>query len=152
MVAKIIFSKITNRNETLRKLKKKWRFWRVFRFFFLRSKKKNFFPKISWLFNQRRIIWHQLSVIYGKKIKNLAYTNHKAKKIFNTKFCFVLCKLELRLNILILRMGFVNKLQEVNFYISKSQLIVNNVRKNKRYLVSIKDLITFTLTPLIFFF
>lgn len=131
-----------------RKLKKKWRFWRVFRFYFLRRKKKNFFSKINWLFNQRRIVWHQLSVIYGKKIKNLVYTNHKSKKIFNSKFGSILCKLELRLNILLIRIGFVTKLQQADFLISNYQITVNFFVKHKRYLLSKNDLIFFKTTCL----
>jgi len=135
-----------DRSPIFRKLKKKWRFWRVFRFYFLRSKKKNFFPKINWLFNQRRIIWHQLSVIYGKKIKNWVYTNHKSKKIFNSKFGSILCKLELRLNVLLVRMGFVNKLRQADFFIFEGKVKVNFFVKHKRYSVCKNDLIFFIIT------
>lgn len=150
MLKKITPLKISNcnKNFVLWKLKKKWRFWRVFRFYFLRSKKKIFFPKINWLFNQRRIIWHQLGVMYGKKIKNLAYVNHNSKVTFNTKFGGVLCKLELRLNVLILRMGFVNKLQQADFIISTGKCVVNNVIKHKRYFLSAGDLTAFKITYL----
>lgn len=150
MLKKIIRSKSASRNKSfiLWKLKKKWRFWRVFRFYFLKSKKKNFFPKINWLFNQRRIIWHQLAVMYGKKIKNQAYTNHKSKVIFDSKFGSVLCKLELRLNILMVRMGFVNKLQQSDVLISNSKVIVNTSVKHKRYSVRTGDLISFRISSL----
>jgi len=126
-----------------RKLKKKWRFWRMFKFFFLRRKKKFFFPKIRWLFSQKRIIWHQLSTMYGKNIKNRAYNNFKSKIIFNTKFAFVLSKLELRLNILLLRMSFVNKLLQANVVILKKKIKINSIIKHQNYLVSIGDLINY---------
>lgn len=144
MLKKIIRSKAKNYTKqfVFRKLKKKWRFWRVFRFYFLRTKKKHFFPKIKWLFNQRRIIWHQLAVIYGKKIKNWAYTNHKSKIIFNSKFGSILCKLELRLNILMLRMNFVNKLQQADSFISDGNIVVNGVCKHKRYSLQKSDVIS----------
>ena len=150
MLRKIIRSTVVNSNNsfTLRKLKKKWRFWRVFRFYFLRSKKKTFFPKKNWLFNQRKIIWHQLSTMYGKRIKNLAYKTSKSKVIFNSKFGSVLCKLELRLNVLMVRMGFVNKLQLVNRFISGGKVSVNFIIKDKKYSVRIGDLISFIMPSL----
>jgi ribosomal protein S4 len=86
--------------------------------------------------------------MYGKKIKNLAYVNHNSKVTFNTKFGGVLCKLELRLNVLILRMGFVNKLQQADFIISTGKCVVNNVIKHKRYFLSAGDLTAFKITYL----
>jgi ribosomal protein S4 len=86
--------------------------------------------------------------MYGKKIKNQAYTNHKSKIIFSSKFGSVLCKLELRLNVLMVRMGFVNKLQQSDVLISKSKVIVNNNIKHKRYSVRIGDLISFIISSL----
>lgn len=144
MLKKIIRSKAKNSTKqfVFWKLKKKWRFWRVFRFYFLRTKKKHFFPKIKWLFNQRRIVWHQLAVMYGKKIKNWAYTNHKSKIIFNSKFGSILCKLELRLNILMLRMSFVNKLQQADSLISDGNIVVNGVCKHQRYSLQKSDVIS----------
>ena len=131
------------RSFKLRKLKKKWRFWRLFKFYFLRRKKKFFFSKIRWLFNQKRMIWHQLSTMYGKNIKNEAYVNHKSRVIFNSKFGSILCKLELRLNVLVLRMFFVSKLQHANSLIAQKQIKVNGIVKQKKYLVSTGDLITY---------
>ena len=81
--------------------------------------------------------------MYGKKIKNEAYNNFKSKKIFNSKFALVLRKLELRLNILLLRTGFVDKLLKINFLIKKNEIKVNSVLKHKNYLVSIGDLIEY---------
>jgi hypothetical protein len=150
MLKKIIRSKTACRNNSFVfwKLKKKWRFWRVFRFYFLRSKKKIFFPKKNWLFNQRRIIWHQLSAMYGVKIKNWAYTSNKSKVIFNSKFGSVLCKLELRLNILMTRMGFVNKLRQADSLIFGGKVSVNSVIKYKRYPTRAGDLISFIIPSL----
>jgi hypothetical protein len=125
------------------KLKKKWRFWRSFKFYFLRQKKKFFFPRISWLFNQKRIIWHQLSVIYGKKIKNQAYSHHKSKFLFNSRFGGLLTRLELRLNIILLRLCFIDKLQKANEIIKCGNVRVNSICKHSRYLVSKNDLIIY---------
>jgi len=128
------------------KVKKKWRFWRLFKSQFLRHKKKYFFFKIKWIFNQKRILWHQLSVIYGKKIKNRAYRTSKSKVIFNSKFANILCKLELRLNILLLRTHFVNKILQADNLISRKKVVVNGVSKHKQYLVSEGDLVEVLVT------
>jgi ribosomal protein S4 len=125
------------------KLKKKWRFWRSFKFYFLRQKKKFFFPRISWLFNQKRIIWHQLSVIYGKKIKNQAYSHHKSKFLFNSRFGSLLTQLEIRLNIVLLRLCFTDKLQKANEIIESGNIRVNSAYKHSRYLLSKGDLIIY---------
>jgi ribosomal protein S4 len=86
--------------------------------------------------------------MYGKKIKNLAYVNHKSKLTFNSKFGGVLCKLELRLNVLIIRMGFVNKLQQADFIISAGKCMINNITKHKRYSLSVGDLTSFKVASL----
>jgi ribosomal protein S4 len=86
--------------------------------------------------------------MYGKKIKNLAYTKHKSKVIFNSKFGGVLCELELRLNVLMLRMGFVKKLQQADFIISAGRFVVNNVIKHKRHSLSVGDLTSFKISSL----
>jgi ribosomal protein S4 len=86
--------------------------------------------------------------MYGKKIKNLAYTNHKSRVTFNSKFGFILSKLELRLNVLMLRMGFVNKLQQADFIISLGEFVVNNVIKHKRYSLLVGDLTSFNISSL----
>ena len=121
----------------------------MFKFYFLRRKKKIFFTKLKWFFYQKRIIWHQLATIYGKKIKNLVYSNHKVKTIFNSKFGKILSKLELRLNIIIIRLGFVNKLLEANELIKNKEVLVNGLVKNKYYIISVSDLLL--LKPMNFF-
>jgi len=125
------------------KLKKKWRFWRLFRSQFLRHKKKYFFFKIKWIFNQKRILWHQLSVIYGKNIKNRAYRTSKSKVIFNSKFANILCKLELRLNVLLLRTYFVNKILYADSLINNKKIIVNGLSRHKEYLLSEGDFVEY---------
>jgi hypothetical protein len=129
----------TNKKFIRKKLKKKWRFWRLYKLFFLRQKKKNFFCKIKWLFNEKRIIWHQLSQIYGKKIKHIIYANHCSKKIFNSKFDSLLVKLELRLNIILFRINFLKKLLFVNSL--KNLFFVNGSIKHINYQVCSNDLI-----------
>ena len=125
-----------------RKLKKKWRFWRLFRNFFLRKHRKRNFTRIKWVLNQKRIIWHQLANIYGKKIKNLIFSNHKTKKIFDTKFDGLLQKLELRLGILLVRMNFCKTLLISNVNILNAKIVVNGKKKHPNYQVQINDLIS----------
>jgi ribosomal protein S4 len=98
---------------------------------------------LLWLFKKKRILWHQLSSTYGKNIKNIVYNNCKIKVIFNTKFIAVLRNLELRLNILLLRMCFVKKLLQSNALIYNKKILVNGKIKNKRYLLSVGDLIVY---------
>jgi len=143
MLTKIIRNKKKTSRFITWKLKKKWSFWRVFKFYFLRRKNFFFFFKTRWLFNQKRIIWHQWSVIYGKKIKNKAYTNHKSRIIFNSRLNTILCKLELRLNILLIRMRFVNKLLRANSIIFNQQIIVNSTFKHHKYIVCAGDLVRY---------
>jgi ribosomal protein S4 len=80
--------------------------------------------------------------MYGKKIKNYAFANHRSKKIFNSKFGSILCKLELRLNVLLVRIGFVDKLLKASSLILTGKIKINNIRKNKRYVISSNDLIS----------
>ena len=126
-----------------KKAKKKWRFWRAFKFYFLRRKKKFYFFRMKWLFNKKKILWRQLSVVYGKRIKNKVYHNNKSKVIFNKRFMFILRNLELRLNVLLVRLHFVTKLLQANIVILKNKVRVNGEAKHKCYLVSIGDLITY---------
>jgi ribosomal protein S4 len=86
--------------------------------------------------------------MYGKKIKNYAYMKNKSKAIFNSKFGSILCKLELRLNVLMVRVGFVNKLQKVNSFISSGKVSVNFIIKDKNYYVRVGDLISFIIPSL----
>lgn len=61
--------------------------------------------------------------------------------LFNSRFGSILCKLELRLNILLIRTFFVPKLLQANLMIFKKKIIVNNFFKHEKYIVSIGDLI-----------
>ena len=126
-----------------KKAKKKWRFWRAFKFYFLRRKKKFYFFRMKWLFNKKKMLWHQLSVVYGKQIKNRVYHKNKSKVIFNKRFIFILRGLELRLNILLVRLNFVTKLLQADIIILKNKVMVNGKAKHKWYLVSVGDLIMY---------
>ena len=81
--------------------------------------------------------------MYGKNIKNLAYNNFKSKIIFNSKFILTLCKLELRLNILLLRLCLVEKLLQSNFLIKKKKIKINCRDRHKNYLVLVGDTIEY---------
>ncbi len=123
------------------KLKKKWRFWRTFKFYFLKDKTLRFFTKIKWFFNQKRIIWRHLATMYGKKIKSLVFNNVSKKIVFDGPFFLTLAFFELRLNILIVRMGFATKLFIANELIRKGDILINNKKKSIHYLTRIKDVV-----------
>jgi ribosomal protein S4 len=129
------------RNYEKKKLKKKWRFWREFKFFFLNNQKKNFFTRLKWICNQKRIIWHQISSIYGKKIKNLAYNTNKYKLAFNSRFFNLLVFLETRLNIVLLRLAFFLKLLQANKSIIAKNVFVNKKSKNSNYILKSGDIL-----------
>ena len=80
--------------------------------------------------------------MYGKKIKNLIYTNHRTSKIFNAKFDSLLRKLELRLNILLIRINFAPKLLISNQNILNAAILVNGKKKHPNYQVRISDVIS----------
>jgi ribosomal protein S4 len=124
-----------------KKLKKKWRFWREFKFFFLNNQKKKFFTRSKWICNQKRIIWHQISSMYGNKIKNLAYNTNKYKLTFNSRFFNLIIFLETRLNITLLRLGFCSKLLHANKNIADQIVYVNNRWKNENYVLKIGDIL-----------
>ena len=124
-----------------RKLKKKSRFWRLFKKFFLKKKRKTSFYRLNWLINHKRIMWHQLTSVYGKKIKNILYSGHTNKKIFNTKFDNVLRKLELRLCVLLVRINLVRNLVIAQEYIKDSKIVVNGKKKHPNYQIRLQDLI-----------
>jgi len=123
------------------KLKKKWRFWRSFRFFFLRRKSLSFFSKLKWLFNQKRIIWYFFSGLYGKKIKFFFYKKTSGKIAFGKFFFLITAILELRLNVLSVRMRFTSKLLEANNLIGSGIILVNGYKKQVNFLTSIHDVI-----------
>jgi len=56
---------------------------------------------------------------------------------------FILRNLELRLNILLIRLHFVTKLLQANIIILKNKVRVNGKVKHKYYMVSVGDLITY---------
>lgn len=123
------------------KLKKKWRFWRSFKFYFLRKKSLSHFLKLKWFFNQNRIMWHYFVGLYGKKIKSLVFNKIGTKFAFGKPFMSMISFFELRLNVLILRMRFAYKQLEANLLILKGLILVNGIKKSKNYLVCINDII-----------
>jgi ribosomal protein S4 len=128
------------------RLKKKWRFWRNFKRFFLGQKKRKLFSKLKWMFAQKKIIWHQLASFYGKNVKKLMYSKNQVKLAFGTRFFNVLPLLELRLNIFILRARFASKLLEANTLINSGKILVNTLPKQKRYVVRIGDTVQYLST------
>ena len=124
-----------------KKLKKKWRFWRQFKFYFLKLKKKNFFFKLKWIFSQRKILWHQFAEYYGKGIKHLAFIKNQSKRAFNTNFFSILIRLENRINIILVRLSIFSKLLQANTYIANNKITVNNKLKSYNFLITVGDII-----------
>lgn len=125
-----------------KKFQKKWRFWRIFKIFF-KKKKITKFDTIQYSFNKKRIIWHQMKILYGKKIKKLIYSKNQWKVAYNNDFFNCLVFLELRLNVLLLRIKFVSKLLISNFIIKNNFILVNNNYNNKKnYIVKIGDVLS----------
>jgi len=134
-----------------RKLKKKWRFWRSFKFYFLRKKSLSYFLKLKWFFNQTRIIWHYFKGLYGNKFKHLVFNKTSNKIAFGKSFITIIAFLELRLNILLLRMRFANKQLESNTLIDKGFIVVNGALKTKNYLARVNDIIKKTIVLPLFY-
>ena len=123
------------------KLKKKWRFWRIFKRYFLGRKKKNFFYKLKWAFNQKRILWHQLLALYGKKIKQSVYSKNQTKIMFGSRFFNSLSFLELRLCVLVMRVRFAFKVIEGSKLVDLGLVRVNGSKKTKNYIVRLGDIL-----------
>lgn len=70
------------------------------------------------------------------------YSNHKKKKIFNSKFDNVLQKLELRLSILLVRINFVPSLALAKESIKESNIVVNGKKRHPNYQVKLQDFIS----------
>jgi ribosomal protein S4 len=86
-------------------------------------------------------MWHYFSSLYGKQIKHLVFQKTKKKTAFGKPFFNIVTFLELRLNILLIRMRFVSKLLEANSLLAKKLIDVNGVFKRKNYLVRVNDII-----------
>lgn len=123
------------------KLKKKWRFWRAFKRVFLRKKKKSMFHKLSWVFNNKRVMWHQIYTLYGKCIKHLAYKKTQTKFLFGAKFFQILSFFELRLDILLSRMLLTKSYLKSQILLKNKQVLVNGKVKMRAYITSPGDII-----------
>ncbi len=129
------------------KREKKWRFWRIFKKVFKRTKIQNF-KRIKQHFIKNYILWSQMKILYGRKIKKLIYAKTHWKIAYNNSFCNCLVFLELRLNILSLRIKFVSKLLIANFLIKNMFILINNKPTKKNYIVRIGDNINLLLIVL----
>jgi len=86
-------------------------------------------------------MWHHFSSLYGKQIKFLVFKKTKKKIAFGKPFFSIMAFLELRLNILLIRMRFASKLLEANSLVSAGLVNINGVLKKKSYLVKVNDII-----------
>ena len=86
---------------------------------------------------------HQFSVLYGNKFKHRLHGTIKGKFAFGVRFSNFIYYLELRLNILIVRLRLITKVVLANYLIGLKLICVNGNCKHKNYLVKIGDIFRF---------
>lgn len=86
-------------------------------------------------------MWHHFSSLYGKQIKFLVFQKTKKKIAFGKPFFSVIAFLELRLNVLLIRIRFASKLLEANALVANGSIDVNGSFKQKSYLARVNDII-----------
>jgi ribosomal protein S4 len=79
-----------------------------------------------------------MQILYGKKIKSVLYKAHW-KTAHNSKFYECLILIELRLNIVLLRIKFTSKILVASFLIRKGCVVVNEKQKQKNYILKVGD-------------
>jgi ribosomal protein S4 len=79
-----------------------------------------------------------MKLLYGKKIKSVLYKAHW-KTAHNSNFYKCLVLLELRLNIILLRIKFTSKILVASLLIRKGCVVVNEKQKQKNYIVKVGD-------------
>jgi ribosomal protein S4 len=82
-----------------------------------------------------------MAVLYGRTIKRLNYKKKLTHLLFGVRFFNILSYLELRLDILVFRVGVSSKLRQVQSYINCGSIVVNGLHKKTYYLVHIGDII-----------
>jgi len=85
----------------------------------------------------------QFAVMYGKGLHSRLHRNIKGKFAFGVKFSKFLYYLEFRLNILVVRLRFIEKIILANKLIYNKLICVNGMFRHKWYLVKIGDSIRF---------
>ena len=101
---------------------KKFRFWRLFKSYFLYKKKCKNFLKLGWLFNNRRILKHQFMSIYYLPLKRRCFLHQNYYGYGDSLFNFML-KNELKLSIVLVRSRLT--LNILNCFISIKKKIVS---------------------------
>lgn len=103
------------------KLKKKWRFWRIFKRFFLYKSKISRYNKLKWRYNNIRIAWHQYISLYSPELKNKIFKQLEKTPVKN-KYSLLLLNMELRLSIILIRARFCYN-KPTSYSIVKNRLI-----------------------------
>lgn len=89
-------------------------------------------------------MWHHFCSLYGNGIKFLVFKKTKKKIAFGKPFFSIISFLELRLNILLIRIRFASKLLESNVLVANGSINVNGSFKQKSYLCKVNDIINCT--------
>lgn len=82
-----------------------------------------------------------MAVLYGHTIQRLNYKKKLIKLLFGVRFFNILSYLELRLDILVLRVGILPKLRQSQACINYGLIVVNGLSKKSYYLVRVGDII-----------
>jgi len=83
-----------------------------------------------------------MSSLYGTKtLKKLSFKKTQTKYLFGIRFFKILPFLELRLDVLVLRLGLAFSYFQAREVILKKKILVNGIFKKKHYLVRVGDII-----------
>lgn len=131
---------VIKQNKNVRfKLKKKWRFWRSFKKFFLKRRKKNLFSKLRWRYTQLSNARKYFVSLYGSKFGASLLNRYSKKK---RAFFNFLPSLETKLAVLLTRLLLARSGLVAKDLIKDRLVLVNNVTKNLHYYVKPCDVIT----------
>lgn len=122
---------------------KKKGIWQLFKRFFLWKKKINFLSRFSWLFNNLRILNRHYLKSYNFKNKKQFKAKYKlCLKHSSFKSYNFLSQLELRIDLLLIKINFVNDIKKSkNLIISKQVTINQKIINQPNYIMKINDLL-----------
>ena len=127
------------------KIQKKFVSWRLYKRFFVWKKKKNLFTRFKMFFTYSKIIKKYLIKTYSfKNSKTLHNIYMKNLKITINKTYNFLYKLELRLDLILVRIYFINNIKKLQQLIKNDRIIINNkIIKYKNYNINLYDKVYF---------
>jgi hypothetical protein len=121
------------------KLKKKWRFWREFKRYFLFDK-THMFIKFRWLHNYKRILNHQYAEAYCVDLKSKLSHIYR-KKISKGRLFSYLLKFDYRIDILSTRIFNIKRIKWTWTLLYFGYLTINFKPVNRYYILKVNDII-----------